>query len=312
MAHPVLDLIRARAAAGEPADDGARLALAIEGGGMRGAITGGMALELDRLGLTGAFDDVYGASAGTLNAAWLLSGAAQTGISTWSNADLRNASIRRGNFFRGRPLVDSRYLTEVVYEKPCADAVRPDPRKPRRLPPARDRRGDGRVSTDLAPMINDRAPLKTALRATMALPILSGRPVALGGSRFFDAGLSESVPYRTAAEQGATHMLVLRSRRADEQESSNSGRSAQLIARYLARHGEGTAQAFLGRAERLLSDDEELAGLETDPAAAPADALAPPAATARASISRLERDSGVVADGIAAGESASPRCSAGA
>ena len=33
------------------------------------------------------------------------------------------------------------------------------------------------------------------------------------GRRFYDAGLSESVPYRTALAQGATHVLVLRSRR---------------------------------------------------------------------------------------------------
>lgn len=310
MAHPVLDLIRARAAAGEPADDGARLALAIEGGGMRGAITGGMALELDRLGLTGAFDDVYGASAGTLNAAWLLSGAAQTGISTWSNADLRNASIRRGNFFRGRPLVDSRYLTEVVYERLAPMPFDRILENRAGFHPLATDAATG-LSTDLAPMISDRVTLKTALRATMALPILSGRPVSLGGSRFFDAGLSESVPYRTAVEQGATHVLVLRSRRADEQESSNSGRSAQLIARYLARHGEGTAQAFLGRAERLLSDDEQLAGLEADPAAAPAVlSLRPPPGTP--SISRLERDSAVVAEGIAAGESVVAEVFAGA
>ena len=29
------------------------------------------------------------------------------------------------------------------------------------------------------------------------------------GRRFYDAGLSESVPYRTALAQGATHVLVL-------------------------------------------------------------------------------------------------------
>lgn len=56
MSHPVLELIRRRIAEGSrPGDrdpsDHARLALAIEGGGMRGSITGGMALAIDKLGL---------------------------------------------------------------------------------------------------------------------------------------------------------------------------------------------------------------------------------------------------------------------
>ncbi len=53
--------------------DGLRIALVIEGGGMRGIISGGMALALDELGLVPAFDAVYGASAGSITGAWLLS-----------------------------------------------------------------------------------------------------------------------------------------------------------------------------------------------------------------------------------------------
>ena len=61
-------------------DDGARLALAIEGGGMRGAVSAGMAIAIDELGLTDAFDAVYGASAGALNGVWLLSGNPADGL----------------------------------------------------------------------------------------------------------------------------------------------------------------------------------------------------------------------------------------
>ena len=63
--HAVGELLRRRA--GGARDDGARLALAIEGGGMRGAVSAGMAIAIDELGLTEAFDAVYGASAGALN-----------------------------------------------------------------------------------------------------------------------------------------------------------------------------------------------------------------------------------------------------
>ena len=57
MAHPVLAALRER-------PPGARIVVVIEGGGMRGAVSGGMALALHELGLAGAFDAAYGSSAG--------------------------------------------------------------------------------------------------------------------------------------------------------------------------------------------------------------------------------------------------------
>ena len=303
MGHAVLELIAARAASGstpEARDDEARLALAIEGGGMRGAITGGMALAIDKLGLVHVFDDVYGASAGTLNAAWLLSGAARRGISTWSDPDLRTASTRRGNLLRGRPIVDSSFLTDVVYEKLAPMPFDRILEGNVRFHPLATDAATG-ASTDLGPMITDRPTLKLALRASTALPLLSGRPVEIGGRRFFDAGIAESIPYATAAAQGATHVLVLRSRRYGEQESANSGRSGRLIARYLSRHSPELAAAFLDRRERLLRDDLLLDRTERDPASAPAVmSLRPPEGTP--SISRLEKDQDLVLAGLAAGE----------
>ena len=74
--HEVLRVLGERARAGSlPGErrDGLRVALAIEGGGMRGTISAGMALALDELGLVSAFDAVYGASAGAITGAWLLS-----------------------------------------------------------------------------------------------------------------------------------------------------------------------------------------------------------------------------------------------
>src|SRR5687767_5231865 len=47
--------------------DGHVVALAVEGGGMRGAVSSGMCVLLEAAGLTPAFDRVYGVSAGALN-----------------------------------------------------------------------------------------------------------------------------------------------------------------------------------------------------------------------------------------------------
>jgi len=300
--HPVLRLIAARASSGSRPGaraDGAWLALAIEGGGMRGAITGGMALAIDQLGLLDAFDDVYGSSAGALNAAWLLSGAAGSGISTWTDPKLRTASTARGNLLRGKPIVDSAFLTEVVYEELAPMPFERILEGAVGFHPLATDAATG-ASTDLAPAIVDRPTLKLALRASTALPLLSGRPIALAGRRYFDAGIAESIPYRTAVDHGATHLLVLRSRRDGEQESSNSGRSGRLIARYLSRYSPGLAATFLDRPDRLRRDDRRLADAERDPDASPAIlSLRPPPGTPP--ISRLEKDQARVLAGLEAG-----------
>lgn len=57
--------------------DNFKLGLCIEGGGMRGVVTTGGVNALHRLGLTGVFDVVYGASSGAYNGAALLSGVPQ-------------------------------------------------------------------------------------------------------------------------------------------------------------------------------------------------------------------------------------------
>src|SRR3954471_4639546 len=105
MPHPVIAALRER-------PPGARIALVVEGGGMRGAVSGGMALALDELGLSGAFDAAYGSSAGTLNAMWLVSGRLKDGIPTWTDAGLLKELIDYRRAFRRQPAVDVAGLVE--------------------------------------------------------------------------------------------------------------------------------------------------------------------------------------------------------
>src|SRR5919112_1137253 len=79
-AHPVLEVIRRRAETGSKPGrrrDADRVALVVEGGGMRGVVSAGMTAALERLGLTPCFDLVVGASAGAINSAALLGGVAR-------------------------------------------------------------------------------------------------------------------------------------------------------------------------------------------------------------------------------------------
>lgn len=254
--HPALALIAARLAAGYgpgAVGDGHRLALAIEGGGMRGTITAGMALGLHELGLTSVFDDVYGSSAGAITGAWLCS-ANPPGLRIWSDTTLTRALIKRGNLLRpGRPVLGVETLIEQVYpEVMDFGSVLASP-VPLHVLATDAATGE---AADLRPYLNSARNLRRALRASCALPLLAGPPVELGGRSYLDAGLSESIPYKTAMAQGATHVLVLSSRRAGDVVRSSWSRFSRLVAAtVLRRYPRELRETFLSRTSRLAADD---------------------------------------------------------
>lgn len=75
--HPALQLLRQRALSrSHPTarKDPFKLGLVVEGGGMRGCVSGGALQALADVGLRDAFDAVYGSSAGAINSTYFLSG----------------------------------------------------------------------------------------------------------------------------------------------------------------------------------------------------------------------------------------------
>jgi predicted patatin/cPLA2 family phospholipase len=281
--HEVLRALAARARTGSvpgARDDGLRIALAIEGGGMRGTISGGMALALHQLGLVPAFDAVYGASAGAISGAWLLSSRPE-GLRGWAEPAYAKTLIRRSALLRGRPVADVRALIEELYQTAWPMDFASVLANPVEYHPLATDAATG-TSTDLRPFVTDPAELRLALRASAALPLLAGPPVAFAGRRFYDAGVSESVPYRTALAQGATHVLVLRSRRAPLTwpDGRPPSRSLRLFTRTtMRRESPALRAALLARDARLAAADRQLAAY--DQAAIP-DAAERPADTAPA------------------------------
>jgi predicted patatin/cPLA2 family phospholipase len=261
-------------------DDGARLVLLVEGGSSRGAYSSGMAAAIERLGLLPAFDAVYGSSAGALNAAWLLCGRAESTIHAWWDPLIMRTTINPRRALRRGPVVDTEFLIHTVYTEI--------------LPMGFQEILDGAVefhpiatdaltgeATDLRDRISDQASLQAALRASTAMPLLAGEPVEIGGRRFVDAGVSESVPVRTALAQQATHIVALRTRRADEVVSAPSRGERLVLSRWFARHAPGALEPWLRR-QAIRAEEEEI--LVSHPAILQ---IRPPAGSAR--IGRTER-----------------------
>jgi predicted patatin/cPLA2 family phospholipase len=283
MMHEVLRVIDERVRSGSKPGhraDPHRIALSVEGGGMRGTVSAGMALALHELGVVSAFDAVYGSSAGAITGAWLLSSTPER-LRGWADPDYARTLIRWSALLRGRPVVDVRTLVEVVYQTEFPmdfDSVLAS--EVEYHPLGTD--AETGESTDLRPLISNPAELRLALRASASLPFLAGPPVELGGRRFYDAGVAESIPFRTPLAQAATHVLVLRSRRplaidgTDRHQAGQNGlegsngapvprppRSIRLLTRTTLRNESlALRTALLTRPVRSAADAARIAAME--------------------------------------------------
>ena len=254
--RPPADLIAHRHRSGSPAGhhrDGARLALVIEGGAARGAYSHGMVMGLEELGLLRCFDAVYGSSAGALNGAWLLCGRAIRAERAW-HPDVVRRVISPARALRGGPVVDTRNLVHTVYEQIVPMDFAAILAHPVTFHPIGTDIADG-SAVDLRPFITDVPSLQRALRASTCMPVLAGRPIAVAGKHYVDAGLSESVPIRTARAQGATHIVVLRTKRADEKPSSPSAFERRVVSRALGANGRPLARSWSARSARFAADE---------------------------------------------------------
>lgn len=211
--------LEARSRPGEH-DDPWRVALAVEGGGMRGVISAGMLLALEQLGMRTTIDFVVGTSAGALASAFFVDGRTLEG-SVLFYTELNNAPfLDRSRLLKMEAALDLDYLIRIAAPArgldleavgccgiPLYATVTPtDPDND-----TRHLRVEGPV---------DR--IASILAATASLPVLAGGAKVIDGESYVDGGLHEQIPWRTAAALGATHVLVLPSRPVSEHDELDS------------------------------------------------------------------------------------------
>ena len=159
---------------------------------------------------------------------------------------------------RGRPVVDVEYLIETVGEEivPVDWQAIVDAEVPLH-PVATD--VDTGQSFDLHGTIDDPISLKLALRASANAPVLAGLPMEIHGRRLVDAAVAEPLPFHTALDQGATHVLMLRTRRADQEAIDATRLEKALVARLGEARVPGLVHVLGRRLETRRADDEWLA-----------------------------------------------------
>lgn len=268
-AHPVHELIARRIAErskpGKRNDD-FKLALAIEGGGMRGVIPASMAAAIDHHGLTECFDLVAGTSAGAATGAALLGGVAAGGCSAYWDELATRAFINPFKLLIGRPAFNPAY--SLGLDTVALDAGRHGRAIENPIPlycVALD--VDSCEAVGLTGFEN-REELEGGLLASGRIPWIGGEPVEFRGRRWVDGGIAEPLPFPTAIKAGATHVLVLQSRPEGVPRSA-PGVAERMIKRKLHRLNPELAVLYESRIDDYERDTAEVAHKSTTPSQAP-------------------------------------------
>lgn len=227
------------------------VALVVEGGGMRGTVSAGMLIALDQLGMRDAFDLVVGTSAGALEGAFFITGKASSAASMYYDELSQEPFLSKKRLMRLGPALDVHYL---IYEA-----------SPRRGLSFRE------VSDSPIPLYATLTPVDAdndtklvlagggaertaaALQATVSLPVLGGDSKEVDERYYVDGGLTEQIPWQSAATLGATHMLIAPSKfvSATEERASQGAFSIMALAPLIrSMHGAHVAEVVKTLTER--------------------------------------------------------------
>jgi predicted patatin/cPLA2 family phospholipase len=301
--HPVTDVLRKREEEdSQPGErnDPYRVALVVEGGGMRGVVSAGMAAVLERLGLTRCFDLVVGSSAGAINGAALIAGVARHGAATYSGPLASRAFVNPARVLRGGPVIDVDYA--LRYTSADLDAARHERvlNNPIALHCVA-------VNVETAQPVDisgmrSKHELWKALLASSRMPWAGGPPVEIAGRRFIDGGLGSAIPVAEALAAGATHVLALQTRPHGVPRKSASRIGDRLIERHLRRLNPALVTLYRDRVAGYESVVTDIARRSRHPDAGPPHVLGvrPPAGTAV--VGQLERQPAVLAAAAADAE----------
>jgi predicted patatin/cPLA2 family phospholipase len=255
----VLSLLAARAAGSA---DPHRLALVIEGGGMRGVVSAAMTAAIEDLGYADCFDLVVGTSAGALNGAAMLAGVAAGCTDEYAGGFATRDFVNPVRMLFGRPAVDVEYVLD--FNSAALDAGR-HARALASTTPLHC------IATDVASAkpvaltgMSTLDELRSALLATSRLPWIGGRPVSFRERTWLDGGLTEPVPLPTALAEGATHVLVLLTRAFGTRLPPPGGLGDRLVARQLRALNPDLAAAYYRRVPEYQAMLDTLAGAADD------------------------------------------------
>ena len=243
-----IDLLKERADCwrrGSPFSDGRKVALIVEGGAMRGVISCAALMGLEDLEMTHIFDEVYGASAGAVNAAYFLAGQAAFATTIYYQKINNTRFIRR---LWHRTIVDIDGLFDSIIARDCALRVEKVLASRSRLFITIADARTGEAFLGLAQ--SSQTPLLTLLKASSAIPLLYNGLVDVDGRACLDGALTNPLPVHDAIASGCTDLLVLLTRPPSHRDCLPSLLEQQLFDMRCARGNTQLMNAFVRTYER--------------------------------------------------------------
>lgn len=240
-------------------NDGHHVVLAVEGGGMRGAVSSGMLLALEQLGLRNSFDAVVGTSAGAIAGSFFVTGQGTSGSVLYYTVLNSERFVDRRNLVRGRPVMDLDYLFDDALDRhgfQWGDLVDSDIPMWATVTPAEP---DDETRLLRAGESEDHA--RRVLAASASLPVIAGPSRFIGDRTYIDGGMIEAVPWSSALDLGATHVLVARSRgfnKDGEPEPLNIFERVTVPRLVRRMHGDHVTDIVNRAAERFWNSTESL------------------------------------------------------
>jgi predicted acylesterase/phospholipase RssA len=219
--------------------DGATFVIAVEGGGMRGVVSGGMLIALSELGITHLADHIVGVSAGALNVAYHAAGYSWEALACYYQRLPAGLIRPRRQWLRHR-LLDMDYLDELFAT----------------IVPLPGSIVDGKVPayatvTDVAAhatrLVDLGAPGTDAhawLKAGAWVPVLSGPPPWIGARQMIDGAILCPDPATAAGLLDATHILAVHS---SPPHQGRPARTARLLRPLLNGWSDGLGDLHLRR-----------------------------------------------------------------
>lgn len=201
-----------------------KTALVVQGGTLRSVASCGAAAALNLMGLTNAFDTVYGASSGAVNAAYFLARQAALGVTVYLD-DVN--SKRFLNLLRFHKMIDLEFFFDQIVrdrKRHDLDALRTHPTELKILTTDLDR-GETVWFSSKDPELD----IYLALKASCALPLIYGRGVRVGERRCIDGYITEPLPITTPLASDYTDILVLLTRHVSYRQSSRPGLLSRLL-----------------------------------------------------------------------------------
>jgi predicted patatin/cPLA2 family phospholipase len=219
---------------------------------MRGVVAGGMVTAIQELGLTGCFDTIHGSSAGACAGAYLMTDQARLGTSIFYE-DINNTKVTNPRrLWRGAPIMYTGFITDNVMRTTKRLDVDKIVGSPDLL---------HIIATTTSAQETHYSRYETSdqffaiLRGTITMPIVGGKSVTVNGQELVDGGMVQQIPFYSAVQRAATHVLVLLTRR-DHELERKKGRLLSLLESLAMRfvYGSALAKLYASRSERINND----------------------------------------------------------